>query len=179
MNVETPPSLEATLNQIKLMLLDVDGVLTDGAVTYTDQGHEIKRFSVKDGLGLRLLMDAGIRVGIITGRKSQALVARCSNLGINLLYDGVKNKVAALETILAKTGFNASETAFTGDDLPDICVMKRVGLAIAVADAADEVRQAARLVTRKKGGDGAVREVCELILKARGEWNDIIVRFSR
>ncbi|ACN15873.1 KdsC [Desulforapulum autotrophicum HRM2] len=179
MNVETHPSLEAQLKQIKLLLLDVDGVLTDGAITYTDQGDEIKRFSVKDGLGLRLLMDAGIRVGIITGRKSQALTARCNNLGINLLYDGIKNKVTALETILDTTGFNASETAFAGDDLPDICVMARVGLAIAVADATDEVKQAAHLVTRKNGGGGAVREVCELILKTRGEWNDIINRFSR
>ena len=179
MNIETTSSIEATLKQIKLLLLDVDGVLTDGAITYTDQGDEIKRFSVKDGLGLRLLMDAGIRVGIITGRRSRALAARCANLGIDLLYDGVKDKVTALETILDKTGILPCETAFAGDDLPDICVMKRVGLAIAVADAAGEVRQAARLVTRNRGGDGAVREVCEQILKAKGEWNDIILRFSR
>jgi 3-deoxy-D-manno-octulosonate 8-phosphate phosphatase (KDO 8-P phosphatase) len=179
MAIETTFSLEASLKQINLLLLDVDGVLTDGAVIYTDQGDEIKQFHVKDGLGLRLLMDAGIRVGIITGRKSGALAARCDNLGIDLLYDGVKDKVAALETILDKTGFTASETAFAGDDLPDICVMKRVGLAIAVADAADEVRQAAHLVTRQKGGGGAVREICERILKARGKWNEIIIRFSR
>lgn len=179
MKIKTKSNLEAILKQIRLLLLDVDGVLTDGAIIYTDQEREIKHFSVKDGLGLRLLMDAGVTVGIITGRKSRALTARCRNLGIDLVYDNVKDKVAALEEILGKTGIGANETAFAGDDLPDICVMNRVGLALAVSDAADETRQAARLTTEKKGGQGAVREICELILKAKGEWEEIVQRFSR
>lgn len=179
MNIKTDLNIEAILKQIRLLLLDVDGVLTDGAIIYTDQGNEIKRFSVKDGLGLRLIMDAGITVGIITGRRSRALTARCHNLGIDLVYDNVKDKVAALEAILDRTGIKANETAFAGDDLPDICVMNRIGLAIAVSDAAVEVRQAALLTTEKKGGDGAIREVCELILKARGDWEGIIRRFSQ
>lgn len=181
MMLESPlkPEIKQKLRQIKLLLLDVDGVLTNGAVTYTDQGHEIKSFNVKDGLGLRLLMDAGIRVGIITGRRSQALVARCENLGIDFLYDGVKDKLSILETIFEQTGIQADQTAFAGDDLPDIGVMKIVGLALAVSDAAEEVKQTAHLITTKNGGDGAVREVCELILKAQGLWNDIVTRFSK
>ncbi|MCP4116016.1 MAG: HAD-IIIA family hydrolase [Desulfobacteraceae bacterium] len=171
--------VQEKLSTLKLLLLDVDGVLTSGTITYTDQGDEIKSFSVKDGLGLRLLMDAGVRVGIITGRSSKALMARCDNLGIDLLFDGIKDKVSALETILAQTGVTAGETAFAGDDLPDLCVMKRVGLAITVADASPEVKQASLIITPQRGGEGAVRKICEDVLKAKGLWDGIVTRFSQ
>ncbi|MBI9088265.1 MAG: HAD-IIIA family hydrolase [Desulfobacterium sp.] len=174
-----PSDVQEKLSNLKLLLLDVDGVLTRGTVTYTDQGDEIKSFSVKDGLGLRLLMDAGIRVGIITGRRSNALVARCNNLGIDLLFDGIIDKVSALEAILAQTGITAGETAFAGDDLPDLCVMKRVGLAITVFDASPDVKKVARIITPQRGGEGAIRQVCEDVLKSKGLWDGIVARFSQ
>jgi len=171
--------IEKKMRKVKLLLLDVDGVLTNGTITYNAKGKEIKSFSVKDGLGLRLLMDAGIQVGIITGRSSEALAARCKDLGIDLLFDGIKDKVKALETILKQTGIEAAQTAFAGDDLPDICVMKRVGLAITVSDASPDVMGFAHIITSKKGGKGAIREVCENILKAKGRWDNILMGFSQ
>ena len=168
--------IETHLKQIALLLLDVDGVLTTGQVIYDDAGRETKVFNVRDGLGIRLLMEAGITVGIVTGRKSMALVHRCSNLGIRLLKDGVKDKAAALEHIGQETGVPAEQTAFVGDDLPDLPIMRRVGVPIAVADAHDQVKQMAVWTTRAKGGCGAVREVSERILQAKGEWEPLIQR---
>jgi 3-deoxy-D-manno-octulosonate 8-phosphate phosphatase (KDO 8-P phosphatase) len=164
------------LKQIALLLLDVDGVLTTGQVIYNDAGQETKVFNVRDGLGLRLLGEAGIPVGIITGRRSMALVHRCNNLGITLLKDGVRDKAAMLKTILDETGVSADQTAFVGDDLPDLPVMRRVGVPIAVADAHDLVKQTAVWTTKARGGQGAVREISENILKARGEWDALIQR---
>ncbi len=166
------------LSSIKLLLLDVDGVLTSGQVVYTDSGAEIKAFSVKDGLGLRMAMDNGIQVGIVTGRCSGALLHRCRNLGIALVFDNVHDKAAKLKEITDQTGIATEHMAFVGDDLPDIPLMRRVGLAIAVADAAQEVIAAADMVTAAKGGRGAVRETCEKLLKARGDWESILERFS-
>ncbi len=157
-----------------MLLLDVDGVLTDGSVTYTDAGEQIKQFNAKDGLGLRLLMDSNIKVGIITGRLSKALHHRCENLGIDLIFDGIKDKSAVLSTITNKTGIEPVHIAFVGDDLIDLGVMKRVGLSICVADAARDVISHADIVTKEKGGHGAVREVCEQILKAKGLWDAIL-----
>jgi 3-deoxy-D-manno-octulosonate 8-phosphate phosphatase (KDO 8-P phosphatase) len=164
------------LSSIKLLLLDVDGVLTTGQVVYTDSGEEIKSFSVKDGLGLRLAMDNGIRVGIVTGRSSGALLHRCRNLGIDLVFDNARDKAAQLPKIADRTGVAASRMAFVGDDLPDIPLMRRVGLAIAVADAVPEVIAAAHMVTAAQGGCGAVREICEKLLSARGNWKSILER---
>lgn len=162
------------LAAVKLLLLDVDGVLTDGSINYTDSGEEIKQFNAKDGLGLRLLMQAGVGVGIITGRKSEALLQRCRNLGIDLIFDNVKHdKTQAFATILAETGLAASETAFAGDDLPDIPVMEKAGVGFAVADAACEVIEKSDITTLCPGGRGAVREICEKILKAKGVWRDV------
>ena len=165
------------LKQIKLLLLDVDGVLTDGGIIYGDDGSEIKVFNVKDGLGLRLAMEAGIKVGIVTGRKSKALDHRCRDLGIQYLFDGVQNKAAILTKIVDQTGVDSTNTAFMGDDLPDLALMKEVGLSIAVADAHEIVRQNAHWVTSAAGGCGAVREVCEGLLTARGIWENITTRF--
>lgn len=168
---------QARLSQIQLLLLDVDGVLTDGGIIYDAAGGEIKRFCVKDGLGIRLLMAAGLRVGIITGRRSPALTHRLNNLGIDLVFDGTLDKAAALKSIIEQLGLEPPQISFVGDDLPDLPIMKRVGLAVAVSDAAVEVKQAAHFITTARGGDGAVREVCELILKARGLWEGILDRF--
>ncbi len=167
---------ENRLKQISLVLLDVDGVLTTGQVIYDDDGHETKVFSVRDGLGIRLLMEAGITVGVVTGRRSMALVHRCNNLGIQLLEDGVSDKAAALERILKQTGVSADQTAFVGDDLPDLPIMRRVGVPIAVGDAHDLVKQAAVWTTQANGGCGAVREISERILKSTGAWEPLIQR---
>jgi len=166
------------LASIQLLLLDVDGVLTTGQVVYTDSGEEIKAFSVKDGLGLRLVMDCGLQVGIVTGRGSGALLNRCRNLGIDLVFDQVRDKAAKLAEISNRTGIAAPHMAFVGDDLPDIPLMQKVGLGIAVADAVPEVIAAADMVTNAKGGCGAVREICEALLKARECWEPILEQFS-
>ena len=167
------------LKAVKLLLLDVDGVLTAGDILYTDSGSEIKIFSVKDGLGLRLLMAAGISVGLVTGRSSPALLRRCEDLGITLIYDGIKDKAAALEQICASTGIAPQHTAFVGDDLPDLPIMDRTGASFAVSNAHAIVRQRADFVTAAAGGCGAVREVCEKILTAQGLWDEIVERFSQ
>jgi 3-deoxy-D-manno-octulosonate 8-phosphate phosphatase (KDO 8-P phosphatase) len=165
---------DALFKKILMVLLDVDGVLTTGQVIYDDAGREIKVFNVKDGLGIRLLMEAGIRVGIVTGRSSMALKHRCDNLGIELLKDGVRDKAAALTRILEETGIPAEKTAFVGDDLPDLPIMRRVGVPIAVGDAHDRIKQLAVWTTLARGGCGAVREVSERILKARGDWEPLL-----
>ena len=164
------------LKKIKLLLLDVDGVLTDGGIIYHDNGAETKVFNVKDGLGIRLLLEAGIHLGIITGRRSNALSFRCKDLGINLIYDGVKNKIDVLDALLDQTGVSAEEVAFIGDDLPDLKLMKTIGLSIAVGDAHKVILDNADMVTSANGGHGAVREVCETILKAKGLWENILER---
>lgn len=197
-------NMQTRLSSIKLLLLDVDGVLTDGKITYTDSGEEIKNFCSKDGLGIRLLIDSGVKTGIITGRAANgALTARCKNLGIDLIFDRIKDKTAALrkiveETIVTKSGviketfenqtiteqitadkietqeLHYSEVAFAGDDLPDIPVMRKCGFSFAVANASPEVIKIADYTTKNRGGDGAVREICEAILKAKGLWEDIL-----
>ncbi|QTA86444.1 KdsC family phosphatase [Desulfonema magnum] len=173
----TASEITTKMKQIKLLLLDVDGVLTDGSITYTDTGAEIKTFNVRDGAGIRLLMKAGITVGIVTGRRSEALLHRCKNLGIDLIFDGVVDKADVLDAVLEQTGTRSSEVAFMGDDLLDISMMRRVGLSIAVSDAHDTVLEGADMVTERKGGAGAVREASEAILKARGLWEKTVARF--
>ncbi len=165
------------LKHIKLLLLDVDGVLTDGGIVYSDNGTETKVFNVKDGLGVKLLMEAGIHLGIITGRRSNALFSRCKELGIGLICDGVTDKADALNRVLDRTGFSAEQVACMGDDLPDLGMMKRAGFSIAVADAHVTLRENADMITSAKGGHGAVREACEAILKAKGLWENILERF--
>jgi len=165
------------LKHIQLLLLDVDGVLTDGSIIYNDDGSETKIFNARDGFGLKLVMSAGIKVGIVTGRSSQALRHRCDNLGIDLLFDGVGDKALMLEEIVAQTGIDTEQTAFVGDDLPDLPIMKNAGLSIAVADAHEIVRQKADWTTLAQGGQGAVREVCEALLTAKGIWEEITARF--
>jgi len=165
------------LKHIQLLLLDVDGVLTDGSIIYNDAGSETKIFNARDGLGLKLVMQAGIKVGIVTGRSSNALRHRCNNLGIHYLFDGIADKAIILEKIAAQTGVGPDKAAFMGDDLPDLPIMKRTGLSIAVADAHEIVRQKADWTTQTRGGHGAVREVCEALLKAQEFWDEIVERY--
>jgi len=167
------------LKHIRLLLLDVDGVLTDGSIIYHDDGSETKIFNAKDGLGIRWVMTAGIEVGIVTGRGSTALRHRCDNLGIRYLFDAVGDKAKILTEIVSQTGVDPEQAAFVGDDLPDLPLMKRVGLAIAVADAHDIIRQHADWTTRTPGGHGAVREVCEALLKANGQWDEIVGHYLK
>jgi 3-deoxy-D-manno-octulosonate 8-phosphate phosphatase (KDO 8-P phosphatase) len=164
------------LKNILLVLLDVDGVLTAGEIVYSDSGEQIKLFNVKDGLGIRMLREAGIQVGIITGRQGEALQHRCKNLGIEMVFDGVWQKGRILDDIVARTGIAPDSMAFIGDDLPDLSIMNMVGLAVAVADAHEMVRQRAHLVTSAPGGKGAVREVSEKILQAKGVWVQLVER---
>ena len=168
---------ESKLAHIKLLLLDVDGVLTDGSIYFDDKGEEIKAFNSKDGLGLRLLMNAGIQVGIITGRKSKALQHRCKNLGIDLLFENIHDKASVLDQVTSRSGIGLQETAFVGDDLLDLSLFGVVSVAIAVADAHTCVLERADIVTTAKGGAGAVREVCDAILKDKGLWDEVIAQW--
>jgi len=166
------------LKPIKLLILDVDGVLTDGRITYNDRGEETKSFDVKDGLGIRLLIDFGIHVSIITGRKSGAVDHRCRDLGISSVFQGARNKTDVLITLIKETGVSSNQIAVMGDDFPDIPLMKASGCGIAVADAHEAVRRYADMVTEARGGNGAVREVSEAILSAQGHWNAILGKWS-
>ena len=169
---------ENKLKDLKLLLLDVDGVLTSGDIIYDDSGRETKCFNAKDGLGLRLLMEAGLNVAIVTGRRSEALTHRCRNLGIDQIFDGIRDKSTILKRILSQTNVTTVETGFVGDDLPDLALMKQVGISIAVADAHEIIIAVADVVTSAQGGQGAVREVCELILKSKGLWEGVLKRFG-
>jgi 3-deoxy-D-manno-octulosonate 8-phosphate phosphatase (KDO 8-P phosphatase) len=162
------------LKNIELLLLDVDGVLTDGSIFYNDKGQETKQFNVKDGFGMKLLMSVGIQLGIVTGRRSKALTHRCNDLGIHLIFDGISDKGSVLDEIQQRTGISADNIGFVGDDLPDLTLMRRIGVSIAVADAHENVCAYADWVTSAPGGAGAVREVCEAILKSQGTWDNIL-----
>jgi len=162
--------LTKMLGEIKILILDVDGVLTDGRISINDRGEETKSFNVKDGYGIRLLLDAGIDVAIITGRQSKSVEHRARDLGINRIYQGIADKKSICIRLLEEKQLTKDQACFIGDDLPDIPILKIVGLPVAVADAVKEVRETARYITEKNGGNGAVREVCELILKAQGAW---------
>lgn len=153
--------------KIRVAIFDVDGVLTDGALYYEDSGEELKRFSVHDGHGLRLLSDAGLTLAIITSRRSPSVEARARNLGIERLYQGASDKLAAFEDLVSRCGVEAAACAYVGDDWVDLPVMMRCGLAISVPGAPPAVRRAAHFVTRSRGGHGAVRELSEVILYAR------------
>ena len=166
-------SIERRASRIKLLLMDCDGVLTDGRLWLTEDGDEQKSFNTHDGLGLTLLHRAGLKSGIITGRSSRAVTRRAAELGVEFVRQGEPNKIAAFEQVLQQAGLAEGEVAFVGDDLPDIPIMKRAELAVAVADAVAETRSVAHYVTRATGGRGAIREVVELILKAQGRWQDL------
>jgi 3-deoxy-D-manno-octulosonate 8-phosphate phosphatase (KDO 8-P phosphatase) len=173
-----PSDLESRLARVQLLLLDVDGVLTDGGVTWSNQGIESKTFNIRDGLGLKLWQRAGGRTGIVTGRSSHVVQLRADELGIGIVRQGVGDKLETVAGILAETGLAWEQAAFIGDDLPDLAVITRCGVGMTVADAAAEVRAAADLVTSLPGGHGAVREAVERLLVARGSWEAIVARFG-
>ncbi|MEW5737225.1 MAG: phenylphosphate carboxylase subunit delta [Thermodesulfobacteriota bacterium] len=178
------------LADIKALLLDVDGVLTTGEIIYgapvSDDGSpqgtafEIKAFSVKDGLGLRMALDAGVKVAVVTGRASAALNARLDNLGLDprLRFDGVKDKAAVVSRLEEVLETGRKSMAFLADDLPDLPLLALVGAPLAVADAHPEVISRALMVTRNPGGRGAVREVCEALVRARGQWDTVMRRYG-
>lgn len=155
------------LGQIRLLVLDVDGVLTDGQLFYGADGEQLKVFHVHDGSGIRALAAAGVTIAVISGRSSAAVARRCSELGIREVQQGVEDKSRALTTLLARLGIAERECACLGDDTPDVPILERAGLAIAVAGAHANARRAAHRRTRLRGGAGAVREVCDWLLAAR------------
>lgn len=163
--------------RIKLLLMDCDGVLTDGRIWLFENGEEQKGFHTRDGLGIELLHRAGLRSGIISGRTSSAVEARARGLDMSFVVQGHENKVQAFADVLAQAGVSNAEVAFIGDDLNDIPLMLQSGLGVAVGDAASETREHAHYVTKALGGFGAVRETIELILKSQGRWDDLIKRF--
>lgn len=177
MTASTPRALKTRLARVKLLLCDVDGVLTDGSV-FMGGTAEVKRFNIPDGLGLRLLQRSGIRVGWISNRPSPATELRAQDLKIDFLHQAQDNKVVAAEAILNRAGVAWSQTAYVGDDIVDLGVLKRAGLAVVVADGLREARAIAHYVTRNRGGNGAVREVAELILKAQRKWARLVNDYS-
>ena len=154
---------------LKLAIFDVDGVMTDGTLYIGAAGEAFKAFNILDGHGVKMLQAGGIATAIISGRASEAVARRAAELGIAHVVQGCADKVAAFEKLRAELGFEAAACAFMGDDLPDLPVMQRCGLAVAVANAVDAVKQSAHYVTRASGGRGAVREFCEMVLAARGQ----------
>jgi len=172
------PAVKKRAAQIQVLLMDVDGTMTDGRVTLLSQNDgtalEIKTFDAHDGQGLTLAQTAGLRTGCITGRESAALLRRAHEMKMEFIYMKQPLKMPAYEEILRKAGVSDSAVAYIGDDLPDIPVMRRAGLAIAVGDAVPEVKQAAHYVTNARGGHGAIREAVELILKSKGVWAEML-----
>lgn len=169
--------LEARARKIKLLLMDVDGVLTNGDIFVHADGSETKVFNVQDGHGIALAHRAGLRTGLITGRRSPAVEHRANDLGIAIVHQRSSDKLRDFLRTVAELNVLAEETAFIGDDITDIPPMRRVGLAIAVANAHDNVKQVAHYVTKLEGGKGAVREAIELILKANGSWKSLIEKY--
>ena len=171
-------SLEIRASDIRLLCLDVDGVLTDGGVSIDDAGHETKRFHVRDGAALRMWSKIGLEIAVITGRNGMALRHRLRELGVKHVIAGSKDKGAAFESLLKDLALVPSQAAMIGDDLPDLPILRRCGLAIAVADASPEVLELAHLVTAHTGGNGAVREAVERILKDAGRWAEAVRTFD-
>lgn len=171
--------LRRRAERVRLILMDCDGVLTDGRIILLPEGDEIKFFSALDGQGLKLAARAGLHTGIITIRRSRALERRAAELHVHHLYQDVKNKLDAYRAVLADEAVTDEAVAYIGDDLPDLPPMSRAGLAIAVGNAVEEVKQAAHYVTRAQGGQGAVREAIELILKAQGKWESLLAEYRR
>jgi 3-deoxy-D-manno-octulosonate 8-phosphate phosphatase (KDO 8-P phosphatase) len=167
------PSVQERAARIKLLLMDCDGVLTDGRIWLFENGEEQKGFHTRDGLGIELWHRGGLKSGIISGRNSSAVERRARGLGMSFVVQGVEDKVRAFTDTVAQAGVTNEEVAFIGDDLNDIPLMMRSGFAVAVADAALEARECAHYVTQLAGGYGAVREVIELILKAQNRWDDL------
>jgi 3-deoxy-D-manno-octulosonate 8-phosphate phosphatase (KDO 8-P phosphatase) len=162
---------------IRLLVLDVDGVLTDGRIILTPDGQEIKAFHVRDGAGMKYWKREGGKLAVITGRGSPTVLRRAEELGVDAVRLEARDKLPAYESVLAELGLTPQQTAVMGDDLPDLPLMRRCALPVAVADAVEEVKRAAGYVTRLSGGAGAVREVIEVILRQTGAWDAVMARY--
>ena len=173
------PELLLQAQGVKVVFFDVDGVLTDGGIAIDDAGHETKRFHVRDGAALRMWARLGYETAVITGRNGMALRHRLRELGVRHVVSGSKEKGAAFEALLGEVGIAAGAVAMIGDDLPDLPILRRCGLPIAVRDAAQEVLDIAKFVTARPGGSGAVREAVEHILKGQGRWTEAVRTFDR
>ena len=163
--------------RVELILSDVDGVLTDGGILFDNQGIELKKFHIRDGLGIKLWQRAGFRFGVLTARTSHIVKVRAGELGIDIVRQGFETKLPVAQEILRELQLAPDQCCYIGDDLTDLPVIRHVGLGVAVADAASEVRAAAGLVTKLSGGQGCVREVIELVLKAKSRWDDLIQKY--
>ena len=163
--------------KIKLLILDVDGVMTDGKIVLDGGDSEIKSFNVRDGHGIKMAERAGLTIAIITGRESSVVTRRAEELGIKEVHQKSLDKLKTYRELLARTGITEEETAYVGDDIVDIPVMSRAGLAIAVSDAEPYVKEMAHAVTDRRGGEGAVREVIDYLLKARGDWESVTAKY--
>ncbi len=164
---------------VKMLIFDVDGVLTDGSLFYGDDGQEYKAFSSRDGHGIKMLGDAGVESVILSGRISKVVLYRARNLGISRIVQGAEDKQAAYESLLAETCLKPEQTAYMGDDLADLPVLRRCGLACTVADAPEAVKARAHYIARAGAGRGAAREVCELIMRAQDSWTTQLARYDR
>ena len=171
--ISYPTEVWKKAQAVRLLLLDVDGVLTDGSLFFDAKGEALKVFHVRDGHGIKMVQRAGLEVALLSGRRSDAAYHRARELGINRFYEGLRDKVAVLTELLAALNLTPGEVAMVGDELVDLPIMGRVGLAVAVADAVSQVRAAAHWVTGLPGGRGAVRQVCDLLLQAQGKWDQV------
>jgi 3-deoxy-D-manno-octulosonate 8-phosphate phosphatase (KDO 8-P phosphatase) len=171
------PYLSARCAAIELLIVDVDGVLTDGGIIYSDQDEELKRFHVRDGSGLKIWQFVGKRTALITGRQSRVVARRGEELGIDPVIQGASEKMPAYRQLLSAGGWRPEQVCYVGDDVPDVPVLRNCGLAVAVADACPEVLADAHYVTQARGGHGAVREAIELVLHCQGHWQKIVERF--
>ncbi|MCB2180784.1 MAG: HAD-IIIA family hydrolase [Desulfobulbaceae bacterium] len=163
--------------EVKLLLLDVDGILTDGSISYTDEGIEVKTFSARDGFGINILRKAGVEVGLITARSSKALERRVEDLKLTHVYQGKRRKIVVFEQIIDELGLSPQEVAYMGDDWLDLALLRRVGFAATAADATPEVKEVVDYVARRNGGQGAVREICELIIDAKGLYENLLKQY--
>ncbi len=170
--------LSARCRPIELLLSDVDGVLTDGGVIFDNRGIEIKRFHIRDGLGIKLWQRAGHQFGLVTGRASHIVQLRAVELGVELVRQGVDDKLAAVKQIVAERRLKPEQVGFIGDDLPDLSVLHYVGFAAAVGDGCEDLQHASHYVTKAHGGKGALREVIEFLLKAQGHWEHLLHKFG-
>jgi len=170
--------LRSRLKSVKLVALDVDGVLADGRLFLGEDGREFKSFDVKDGFGIRALLLSGIYVAVISGRESEVVKRRCEKLGIKEVHQGILKKAEVLGKLLGEHGIEVGEACFMGDDANDLSVLKMVGLSACPSDAMADVQEACDYIASRKGGRGAIRELAELLLKAQGKWDNIIAEFS-
>jgi 3-deoxy-D-manno-octulosonate 8-phosphate phosphatase (KDO 8-P phosphatase) len=164
----------AKARPVKILLLDVDGVLTDGSLIYSHEGQESKAFNTQDGFGLRLLQEAGLELGVITARSSEAVARRCVNLKMRYIYQGAGNKLEAYQEIMKVSGCKPFEIAYMGDDWLDLALLNRAGFAAAPANGVREAKEASHYTTELSGGHGAVREICDLILEAKGRYQELL-----